>query len=608
MTSRTMLAPSHMLNQLQSRRTSAPSLVPSSDRVPTIFAVDKNNGHTLDLATIHPMYPLPLPTFVAEQGAASPSLDNKQLVTLNSVFTNFAAHPLMSNATVVSNALSSASSAVTASEFVPQSVPPPEVVIAKSKPWTKSGYSNKVGVSNRRHSLPMSVMPSSSQRDDAVTHPVPEFLCHLFSMLCDPALSNLISWSVPVEDEPDSLGGGIKGIGKVVVHDPEGLQEEVLGKYYRHSKYASFQRQLNYFGFKKRLHGGKKAKLSPCSYVHEKLGLEPQSLFQLKRRPPASKRAASDAENDPQVDEASHAKKIASAQIKKYRVSVDKGNRRQHVPNQSKKNTASTNWADSSDFPVSNYVNRAYTVDANIQAPHLNRNAALPSNISLEAQAKIFPAPKSIVQPPQSSVAPIAIKDTFTHKVSITTPNLKDDITVLRANVAIREAQRSLERAYLKSKCQHETEEKQKIDLIIPPPMSAVQQMAPNPLAVCMNDGRYINPNSFSATQSNCVMGYTQYPIRPSFFLPGFNTVDCTNIPPSINNGTVVMAHDMTPAANNNELKEPTGDSSVLFDDKLSKLLSTTLPPSEELFDDDMSICSFGAAGMQVINECMLLS
>ncbi len=86
------------------------------------------------------------------------------------------------------------------------------------------------------------------------------------------------------------MGGGICGIGKIVVHKPEALQEEVLGSYYHHSKYASFQRQLNYFGFKKRLHSGKKSKLSPCSYIHESLTADIGSLFSLKRRPPSKRR------------------------------------------------------------------------------------------------------------------------------------------------------------------------------------------------------------------------------------------------------------------------------------------------------------------------------
>ena len=123
-----------------------------------------------------------------------------------------------------------------------------------------------------------------------VQQPVPEFVCHLYSMLIEASYSDLISWIVPTEDEPLQMGGGICGIGKIVVHNPKALQEEVLGSYYRHSKYASFQRQLNYFGFKKRLHSGKKGKLSPCSYIHKSLTADIGSLFTLKRRPPSKRR------------------------------------------------------------------------------------------------------------------------------------------------------------------------------------------------------------------------------------------------------------------------------------------------------------------------------
>ena len=120
-------------------------------------------------------------------------------------------------------------------------------------------------------------------------------------MLRDATIDHLIAWEVPYEDEPDHLGGGIRGIGKIVVLDPESLQDNILGNYYRHSKYASFQRQLNYFGFKKRLHNGKKGKLSPCSYIHEGLSADVGSLLGLKRRPPAKKRSSSDEAEETRV-------------------------------------------------------------------------------------------------------------------------------------------------------------------------------------------------------------------------------------------------------------------------------------------------------------------
>jgi len=176
--------------------------------------------------------------------------------------------------------------------------------------------------SERRHALPSTLLLSDAV-EAAVTQPVPEFLCHLHTMLCDPSYSDLISWKVPKEDEPDHLGGGVAGVGKIVVHKPESLQESVLGKYYRHSKYASFQRQLNYFGFKKRLHNGKKGKLSPCSYIHETLGEDVGSLFTLKRRPPAKKRALEACEDDCSASTSSQ-EGSSPSRSKKRRVLVEK--------------------------------------------------------------------------------------------------------------------------------------------------------------------------------------------------------------------------------------------------------------------------------------------
>ena len=177
--------------------------------------------------------------------------------------------------------------------------------------------SNKASTSSSSH--------SSSDSNDPITHPVPEFLCHLFTMLRDASIDHLISWEVPHEDEPDHLGGGIRGIGKIVVLDPESLQEDILGNYYRHSKYASFQRQLNYFGFKKRLHNGKKGKLSPCSYIHQGLTADVESLLGLKRRPPAKKRSSSD-ESDSIAS--SHGKKASRKSKSSKRRRTEKKSKR----------------------------------------------------------------------------------------------------------------------------------------------------------------------------------------------------------------------------------------------------------------------------------------
>jgi len=135
-------------------------------------------------------------------------------------------------------------------------------------------------------SLPESLLPGGD--DISQQQPVPEFLRHLYSMLQDPSYADIISWEVTDRNEPDHMGGGIRGIGKIVVHQPDVLQDSVLGRYFRHSQYASFQRQLNYFGFKKRLHNGKKGKLSPCSYIHQMLSDDVSSLFTLRRRNPSS--------------------------------------------------------------------------------------------------------------------------------------------------------------------------------------------------------------------------------------------------------------------------------------------------------------------------------
>mmetsp|Transcript_137007 Transcript_137007/g.309461 ORF Transcript_137007/g.309461 Transcript_137007/m.309461 type:complete len:360 (+) Transcript_137007:146-1225(+) len=103
--------------------------------------------------------------------------------------------------------------------------------------------------------------PSSSKRQVC-----PEFLRKLVDMLKDTSNSSIIEWKN----------------NKIHVYNPHAVCEEVLPKYFRHSKYSSFQRQLNYFGFKK-TEG--KGKMTPCVYSSLELQGRPlESILEMKRK------------------------------------------------------------------------------------------------------------------------------------------------------------------------------------------------------------------------------------------------------------------------------------------------------------------------------------
>eukprot|EP00614_Pseudopedinella_elastica_P016911 CAMPEP_0172646332 /NCGR_PEP_ID=MMETSP1068-20121228/240184_1 /TAXON_ID=35684 /ORGANISM="Pseudopedinella elastica, Strain CCMP716" /LENGTH=625 /DNA_ID=CAMNT_0013460589 /DNA_START=230 /DNA_END=2107 /DNA_ORIENTATION=- len=76
--------------------------------------------------------------------------------------------------------------------------------------------------------------------------------------------------------------------GRIIMRDPKFLQEQLIPKYYRHSRFESFQRQLNNFGFQK-IEG--KGKLQSCVYAHEYIKDDNvDSILTIERRKPGVKR------------------------------------------------------------------------------------------------------------------------------------------------------------------------------------------------------------------------------------------------------------------------------------------------------------------------------
>jgi hypothetical protein len=117
-----------------------------------------------------------------------------------------------------------------------------------------------------RHLLPImpSTIPTAAPKPAASEQStsVPDFLYQLVKMLTDDN-REIIEWSN----------------GKIEVHSPPRLANEVLHNYFRHSKFASFQRQLNYFGFRKQ---AGKGKMAPCSYVNEETTDDLRSILTVK--------------------------------------------------------------------------------------------------------------------------------------------------------------------------------------------------------------------------------------------------------------------------------------------------------------------------------------
>ncbi|ETW02062.1 hypothetical protein H310_05674 [Aphanomyces invadans] len=81
--------------------------------------------------------------------------------------------------------------------------------------------------------------------------------------------------------------------------DQRMLANRILHRYFRHTKYASFQRQLNYFGFRK----WPKQKAAICTYSQLYFSRDnPADLHRIKRRVKASLLDAGQVNATPLVD------------------------------------------------------------------------------------------------------------------------------------------------------------------------------------------------------------------------------------------------------------------------------------------------------------------
>ena len=82
----------------------------------------------------------------------------------------------------------------------------------------------------------MEIIPQPVQM---VTSNVPAFLAKLWKMVDDPETNHLIEWG----DEGNSF----------VIHNHGEFEQTLLPYYYKHSNMASFVRQLNMYGFHKKV-------------------------------------------------------------------------------------------------------------------------------------------------------------------------------------------------------------------------------------------------------------------------------------------------------------------------------------------------------------------
>ncbi|KAL7542603.1 hypothetical protein ACHAXR_012791 [Thalassiosira sp. AJA248-18] len=169
---------------------------------------------------------------------------------------------IVSAASSVVSATSSLSSSSTKTSII--AAPPCQNFEEKKENEDEANASSAPAITLGGESSGSSISNPMVLQMGAPPHPVAEFLFQLTKMLTDNN-SEYIEWKNA----------------SIFVHNPPGLEKDILPKYFRHSNYSSFQRQMNYFGFRK-IAG--KGKMAPCSYVNEAAKEDISSLLFIKRK------------------------------------------------------------------------------------------------------------------------------------------------------------------------------------------------------------------------------------------------------------------------------------------------------------------------------------
>jgi len=107
--------------------------------------------------------------------------------------------------------------------------------------------------------------PKPEPVEQGAANKPPDFVLKLYTMFKE--TPNLIMWDR----------------GRIVIPQPSSRLQEILPNYFRHGKFTSFQRQLNNFGFHKKI--GESSSNSRIYSRDDMLGYPAEALLDLRRKP-----------------------------------------------------------------------------------------------------------------------------------------------------------------------------------------------------------------------------------------------------------------------------------------------------------------------------------